>query len=336
MKNKKSGHILIGIILFALWVGAGVYWSSHREDITLIDSEQERQVGWFSLINPLIECEIQNLSSQQKYIPFEKTLRDDIESSIMSKNPGISISLYFRNMRNGPWFGINEKSEYAPASLMKLPIAISYLKWVEIDPSIWDKKLIGVYETSSTQNISPTEHISEWSGYTIDELIRYALVYSDNDANRTLMNNISPENLFRVFRELWIPIIQELEEWKDDYISVKEYASFFRILYNASYLSRSSSEYLLTVMSESEYKRWIWKPIPADTAVSHKFWERWYIDSTTGEMNYEFHDCGIVYYEKYPYLLCVMTKWDTSLEVLEGIVEEVSEMTYKTISNIYK
>ncbi len=219
---------------------------------------------------------------------------------------------------------------------MKLPVAIAYLKWAESEPSVLTRILTGEQEIGTLQNIIPRKQITTWSGYTVDELIQYSLDYSDNNANRTLLNNITSENLFKVFRELGIPIIQELEAWESDYISVKEYAAFFRILYNASYLARDSSEHLLSIMAHAEFERWIKKPLPANIEVSHKFWERSYLDRTTGKTMNAFHDCGVVYYDKYPYLLCLMTKWEAPLEELEQIVEEISTVTYTTISNIYK
>jgi hypothetical protein len=83
-------------------------------------------------------------------------------------------------------------------------------------------------------------------------LIKFSLIFSDNNANSTLLANIPQELLFRVFRELNIPIIDNLEQGEDEYITVKEYASFFRILFNSSYLSRTSSEHLLKTMSLAE------------------------------------------------------------------------------------
>jgi hypothetical protein len=48
-----------------------------------------------------------------------------------------------------------------------------------------------------------------------------------------------------------------------------------------------------------------------------------------------FHDCGIVYYPKHPYLLCVMTQGQDP-ETLENAIAEISKFTYTQVKNQYK
>ena len=273
--------------------------------------------------------------SQQKYIPFEDEVREAIQKDIIEKNPDVEISYYFRNLRNGPWFWYNEEAIFAPASLMKLPVTMGYMKWAEEDPVVWSKAFTGITENTSVQNIVPGETVESGLSYNLDTLIKYSLIFSDNNANSTLLANIPQELLFRVFRELNIPIIDNLEQGQDEYITVKEYASFFRILFNSSYLSRASSEHLLKIMSLAENTRGIKQKIPPSIPVSHKFWERWGISKRTWEFTQQFHDCGIVYYSNYPYLLCVMTRWTDGFDNLETIIEDISYEIFTTISSYY-
>ncbi len=326
---------LVGVILFVLWMWAGYsgtiyYFSSDEEGMY-----QEREIRNYQYINPLLECEVKTLWSQQKYIPFEEELREKIQTNIIDKNPNVEVSYYFRNLRNGPWFWHNEEAIFAPASLMKLPVTMAYMKWAEEYPTIWAKAFSGITENTTVQNIVPGESIQWWLSYSLDDLIKFSLIFSDNNANSTLLANIPQELLFRVFRELNIPIIDNLEQWEDEYITVKEYASFFRILFNSSYLSRTSSEHLLKTMSLAENTRWIKRKLPADIIVSHKFWERGSIDSKTGVFAQQFHDCGIVYFDSYPYLLCVMTRGTDGLENLETIIEDISFEIFTTIKSYY-
>lgn len=65
-----------------------------------------------------------------------------IQDEVIRTNTGIEIGLYVRNLQNGPWFGINENIDFSPASLLKVSTLMAYLKWIEIDPSIWNKKFI--------------------------------------------------------------------------------------------------------------------------------------------------------------------------------------------------
>jgi beta-lactamase class A len=290
----------------------------------------ERMNTSWSLINPLLECEVNTYWSAQKYLPFEDEIKDRIEKEILSKNTDISVSLYFRNLRNGPWFGINEDAEFAPASLMKLPVAMAYVKWSESYPELLKASFTGVAESIAHQNITPGEIVEADKSYTVDDLIKRALIYSDNNANQTLLSNIPTEVLFGVLRDLSIPVIDEITKGKDDYISVREYASFFRILYNASYLTREGSRYLLDVMSHSMTIPGLRTSVRDSVLVAHKFGERRLSDGR-GWWVSQFHDCGIVYHETYPYLICVMSKWGDDIPRLERVVEQVSRVVYEEV-----
>ncbi|MBP9780029.1 serine hydrolase [Candidatus Gracilibacteria bacterium] len=296
---------------------------------------QERDKGVYQFINPLLECEVNNSFSQQKYLPFEAELKNSINTTILERNPNIHVSIYFRNLNNGPWFGINEREDFAPASLMKIPITMAYMKWAEIDSTILKKELSVIRENESIQNFEPGNILDDTRTYTVIELIERSLKLSDNDANRTLLNNISDDFIMKIFGDLGLPILDKLQSGVEDYITVKQYASFFRILYNASYLERSSSENLLGILSDSHYTNGIRKYIPEDIVISHKFGERRYTDEKGSEIT-QLHDCGIVYYTKYPYLLCVMTKGtSTEFSTLESIIQDTSRLIFETIQSKY-
>jgi hypothetical protein len=102
-------------------------------------------------------------------------------------------------------------------------------------------------------------------------------------------------------------------------VTPKVYAGFFRVLFNSSYLSRDFSEATLNMLSQTEFNKGITAKLPSNIRVSHKFGIR--------EENglKQLHDCGIVYYPKTPYLLCVITKgfdYDKMAAAIANISEE--------------
>jgi beta-lactamase class A len=349
---KKNEHkslffpAIVLIVTFILWYFSSwilpIQEKNKKNDTALerVDSEiewttQERNKGSYTFINPLLECEVNGADSQQKYIPFEKELKDSLNRTILDKNPNIHISIYFRNLNNGPWFWINEREDFAPASLMKIPITMAYMKWAETDPTILNKELSIIRESESIQNFKPWDILDNSGTYTVLDLIWRSLKFSDNDANRTLLSNISDDFIMKIFGDLGLPIIDKLQKWVEDYITVKQYASFFRILYNASYLEKAPSETLLEILSHSHYTNGIRKYIPEDVVISHKFWERRFTDEKWAEIT-QLHDCWIIYYTNYPYLLCVMTKWtSTEFSTLESIIQDSSRLIFETIQSKY-
>lgn len=83
-----------------------------------------------------------------------------IKKEIIETHPGMTIGIYVRNLNNGPWFGINENEKYSPASMMKVPILITFLKWIEQDSSVLDKKIfISKDSTSLNQYFKPLTDI---------------------------------------------------------------------------------------------------------------------------------------------------------------------------------
>ncbi|HEX8923420.1 MAG TPA: serine hydrolase, partial [Patescibacteria group bacterium] len=112
-----------------------------------------------------------------------------------------------------------------------------------------------------------------------------------------------------------------------DIISVKSYASFFRILFNSSYLDNDMSEKALEILSTSRFKDGLIAGVPNGVAIAHKFGERQYL--ATGQK--QLHDCGIVYpASSRPYLICVMTRGQ-DFSHMENSIKDISAAIYNEV-----
>jgi beta-lactamase class A len=215
---------------------------------------------------------------------------------------------------------------------MKVPILLAYLKWSELDSTLMNQ-VIPITKIQSTFDpyFKPSKTLDKDKSYSIKSLVEEMIIYSDNDAMRTLLEKIPNEIFDSVNKDLWIIIPNQRDV--QDFLSVKDYATFFRILYNASYLNRTSSEYALDILSRSEFKDGLLKGLPPWIQVAHKFWERWFIDESNREKK-QLHDCGIVYYEKYPYLVCIMTRWNDFAK-LSDIIGQTSKIIFEEIQKSF-
>jgi beta-lactamase class A len=191
----------------------------------------------------------------------------------------------------------------------------------------YDKEIIE--DKTVRQNIVPDSKLELDKSYSIEELIRRMIVYSDNASKGLLLNNISEDVLNKVYTDLGI-IIPDIRG-KEDFLTTKEYSSFFRVLFNASYLNKDMSEKALGILSQTAFKMGIVRGVPSNIVVAHKFAERGNLSNQTVQL----HDCGIVYYKEKPYLLCVMT-YDRDFQELEAVIKEISEIAYKKIDSSYK
>lgn len=295
-------------------------------------STQQIRQGGYQFINPLLECEIvENLFPE--YQPFEDETKNKIFESLKNKDNN-SYAVYFRNLNNGPWFGINEKEKFMPASLLKVPLMIAYYKEAESDPDILNRSIVFDKKESLgiSQDIEPSQKLEDQKTYSIRELIEHMIIYSDNEATRILLDNIPADHINKIYDDLGVEL--PISKWPDnDYMSVKGYASFFRILYNAAYLNRDMSEKALGLLAASEYKGALIAGVGPGIPVSHKFGE-YGIDKSNPENPYELHDCGIVYYPGYPYLICVMTR-GKSIEENEKTIAQISSIVYLEIAKRY-
>jgi beta-lactamase class A len=289
----------------------------------------EVREGGFKFINPLLECEESGaMISDQEVRPFQKKIKTYI-NEVMYNTSISEVSVYFRDLTNGPAFGVNEDIRFAPASLFKVPTMIAYFKLAETHPDILKKKLFydGKHDLNKLEHFKSSHAIEPGREYTIEELIKMTIQYSDDNANRLLYENIDPAFMQKVYEDLCIAGSNFIgRNFRGDFVTVEEYTSCFRFLFNSSYLSRDLSERALRYLTESEFSYGIRGGVPLSIPVAHKHGER-VIEGTDVK---ELHDCGIIYYPTMPYLLCVMTK-GTDFDVMAETLKNVSALVYSEI-----
>ena len=153
------------------------------------------------------------------------------------------------------------------------------------------------------------------------------IIYSDNADYELLLDNIDNTKIFNVYQDLDVDISKAQNDPNGNIITVEDYASFFRILFNASYLNQSMSEKALKLLSQSQYYDGLVAGIPKEITVAHKFGERQFLPSKEKQL----HDCGIVYLPNKPYLLCVMSR-GSDFNQAANFIKEVSQTVYNEIS----
>ncbi len=291
-------------------------------------SKQVRQIGSYTYINPLLECEVAEGTIDAYKENFSGALDKFVEQQ-KRENDLADIAVYFRDMNNGPAFGVNEDRGFFPASLLKVPIMMTYYRAAERDPSLLgmvvkfrDPGPIG----TTKQLIKPEEGLIPGESYTVDELIRRMIIYSDNQAAFILANSLPVENFQDLFKVLGLG--EDVLSNQNIKLSVKQYASFFRILFNSSFLSAEFSEKALSVLAETKYRDALVAGVAEGVAVAHKFGE-----VEAGE-EYQFHDCGIVYFPDHPYLACIMTR-GRDVNGLKESITAVSKFIYEKIDEQY-
>jgi len=325
LKNKFF-HLFLGSLVLGVLIG--VLGTNYYSSLQPLDTSLEFHAGGYKLINPLYECNNQGTYGVKEFSDLENSLNDYI-NKIASKNSVTAVSVYFRDLNNGPWFGINEKADFAPSSLLKLPVMMAYFNKAQSDPAILAKKIKYEKEPEGLipQNFKPLQPLEKGKEYTVEQLIEKMIVGSDNVALGLLEDNIDGKDIDRVTLDLGIPTATD--KTPENFMNVKDYSALFRVLFNASYLDRVYSEKALDILSRAEFKKGIVDSIPGSITVAHKFGERYFPGGTN-----QLHDCGIVYYPKHPYLLCVMTKGQ-DFNNLATTIEQISAKIYSELVKRY-
>lgn len=278
----------------------------------------------YKLIKPMLWAK--PAKESQAFAALKTQIIKQIETD-RKQNLLTSASVYLYSFSDGDWTYINPNESFNPGSLIKVPMLITYLQMAEKDPKIFNKKILcenfGYIPTQTYE----THAINPGRTYTVRELLHSMIAYSDNNATNLLNKNADLHLFRKAFTDLNIPE-PDLGD-RNFQISAKRYSRFLIVLYNASYLSRSSSEYALQLLSECDFKEGMVKELPKNIAVAHKFGE-W------GNNKLNVHvlsESGIVYYNDKPYLLTVMTK-GANVKNLAPEISKISKMTYDFITTM--
>jgi len=141
-----------------------------------------------------------------------------------------------------------------------MPIFIAYLKWSEKNPDLLNQMFtpaVDSDEVSPDHVFIPQNALKMTQSYSVKKLLEEMIVKSNDVAMSTLLKNIPYSFLTQVDTDLGVLLPGE-EEIRNS-ISLKEYSSFFRILYNVSYLSPASSEYALSLLTKTDFSQGIRK-----------------------------------------------------------------------------
>lgn len=325
-------NILIIVITSVVALVSGYFLGTHfsinkKENNQLAEKQhkiKEIRESGYKLISPLLECNDLTPSTISSIQILENKINQYINEA-KAENKVSHVSVYYRDLNNGPWFGIHEDEPYSPASLLKVPIMIAALKKAEKNKHFLKTQV--KYTKHTTDETTPNildSLIKPGKSYTIENLIYRMITFSDNEAKNLILENIENDVLNKTYSDLGIDIpgIRTPE----DFMSVKDYSSYFRILYNATYLDKDMSEYALGVLTSCNYNSGLCAKLPSNVIVANKFGERGFEGSTTKQL----HDCGIVYKTGNPYILCVMTRGNDFHEQA-NIIASISEIVYTSL-----
>ncbi len=322
--------LVLGALALGTFLGAGVMGilSPFQQDKT--EEQAAGREGTFRYIRTVTEPRDTRSKPTSELKPFRYKLIDFIQQKVQAGDAA-AICIYFRDLNNGNWIGIGEREMFSPKSLLKLPLMIAYFKWSESNPLVLRKSLTFVPpKDGQTENGSPVKTaLAPGNTYTVNDLIYRMITDDDNEAYQLLSAHIPKARLDKVFKDLNV----EYDPHKDDdSLTLRGFAAFYRVLFNASYLNEEMSEKALRYLAKSSLKRGMAAAIPLNIEIAGKYGERTVKVNEGGHdaVLTQLHEFGIVYHPRRPFLLGVMVRGNDP-DHLERIIRDITRIVYEEI-----
>lgn len=318
IKNKKF------IVLSIFFLTTGFLFGRTLKKEKLIVPKVLREDG-YKLIKPILLCNTDNQQAVNEDLSLSKKINEYLQSN--SKNNNISV--YYLSLLTGKWSSINENEVFSPASMLKVSTVIDILKYNESHPGSIIKNLYfdGSFDKNKAEYFKPQKSILPGKYYSVDDLIKYTISFSDNNAVQLLHNEFGQRPLEELYADLRINIPKN----QIDFMSAKTFSLILRVLYNSTYLSREMSEKVLDLMVNTDFPIGLKAGVPKEVDVAQKFGERQVFTPMGEIIKRELHDCGIIYHNDSPYILCVMTSGN-DFNKLAANISDISKIVYNHIN----
>ncbi|TSC90965.1 MAG: beta-lactamase class A [Parcubacteria group bacterium Licking1014_17] len=278
-----------------------------------------------SLINPTISA---NLGKHYiiNFSPLKKEL-EIIRGKYAQKN-----YIYFLYLNNSSWVGFDEKELFTAASTVKVPVAISVLRFIENGRL----KLNDVYtldELDIDNGFGELYKGGVGKEFSVEELIKIMVEQSDNTALLALLHIFEDIGIINPLEDVYLSLGWDMAGFMPSFgqdaqpnyenINLKTLSNMFTALYNVAYLNEEHSQKLLSFLADTPFDEKMVRGIPSSVTVSHKIG----IAAGGGKT---FSDCGIVYIPKRHYILCLGSSGGDESSANQ-FMAEVSKAVYQYV-----
>jgi beta-lactamase class A len=321
--NKKVSICIICFLFLVTGFLLGFYLKPRA---TMPSSSIRENTNKYNFIHPLLAV---NRDNPAGYSPqYENLAKKVTEFIAKQKSAKIidSASVYFIDYTKQGSFNINSEEKYDPASLLKVVIMVAYLKQMDDNPGLAKEQFTYTRDIADSLDSVPFQTpsiLKSGQSYSVSDLIDQMITNSDNGAKDLLLAHMDDNYLNQVYKDLGLEYPSGDSIYK---ISTQAYSLFFRVLYNATYLSKTNSERALYILSKANYQDGLRKLLPANIIIAHKFGE--HVNGEGDRIDsIELHDCGIIYTSSSQYLLCVMTS-GKNITDLSNVLGNISKIVY--------
>ncbi len=243
---------------------------------------------------------------------FDKSMLAELsEITETADRYGGNISVYYNDTETGYYFYYNPDETYKSASTVKA----SYCQYIIQSGADLDEK---IKFTSAVKKSCSGLLSADKAGecFTVRELIRISIVYSDNMSYRLLFNRFGYKGYNEYIKSLGLNAPQLTALYEYAKVTARDIAKCLKEVYR--YSEEMGDTFLVDLMKNTDYECQITSGTKSE--VAHKFGEQ---GGTGG-----YHDSAIVYTEE-PYVLSIFTNIDSAsqranepFQKIAGMVED--------------
>jgi len=261
------------------------------------------------------------------FISSQASAQHDLDKYIDSVGRTAKVSLIVQNLEGNILYELNSHSKIPSASIIKIPILFQLFSQIEEGKTRLDE-LHKLTADDKVGGSGELQHKPEGSHYSMETLAREMIRLSDNTATNIIIKRLGLSTVNAMMVNLGMKSTQlnrlmmdfdAIDEGRQNYTSPAEMNELLLMLNSADFLSFSSRELILEMLSNCDDKNTIPSQLPNDIAVAHK----------TGILDYVRGDAGIIYSPN-PIVVSIFVEDFSSYEEAEEIIGTISRMVYET------
>lgn len=258
-----------------------------------------------------------------------KELLETIEKEIAGAQA--KISLLVEDLNTGEvLFSYRKEIPVVSASIIKVPVMITALEQIR-KGNLSKKTLITVHASTILEDTEVFEYGERQ--YTLDELLVWMIINSDNTAANCLIDLLTKEEINRTCQRLALRNtklerkmldFEAVKLGRNNYTSARDMKIVFQALYDKTILTPELCEYAFSILFRQRHKQNALRYISDAVAVAHK----------TGGLDFLNHDAGIFYLEDVRYYFGAFV-WEAPDNVYgKRWIGRVSKAVYEYYSRI--
>jgi beta-lactamase class A len=255
---------------------------------------------------------------------FYNSLKQEIEKLIeksTSSDEDWMVGVVIEDLTSEQLIEINASEVFDAASIGKLPILM--LTYEQVRKGLLSENdLIEINENNVERyGTGSIQYAKLPKGYTIRELARLMIHVSDNTASSVLASKVGRQNIAKYVKDIGMIQTNTSENDTVPY----DTSIILKNIYQDYKNNLPYAKDILEFMTDTIFEDRISRDIKDNVKVAHKI----------GTQTQQFHDAGIVLYDKRPYSISIYNKNIADEQQAKDLMANISNLVYQRYSEKY-